>query len=175
MLGVARLAGKLAARHGLDANKARTAGMLHDLARLYTAQRLIDECEARGMHIDAFERAHPIVLHARLGAEIARERFGIEDESILSAIALHTTAGPSMSRLDEVVYLADGLEPGRSFAEREELERLAFTDLDAAMAATLQASIDFLKRRGAAVAPQTIEALAVYERRRGTADMRRTA
>ena len=72
-----RLADRLAARHGEDTRKARTAGMLHDLARLYSAERLIEECERRGMPIDAFERAHPIVLHARLGAEIARERFGV--------------------------------------------------------------------------------------------------
>lgn len=137
--------------------------MLHDLARLYSAQRLTEECERREMPIDAFERAHPIVLHARLGAEIARERFGIDDEAVLSAIRKHTVAAADMSRLDELVYLADGLEPGRNFAERAALERLAFRDLDAAMLGTLRASIEFLRARGAAVAPQTLAALTVYE------------
>ena len=82
--------------------------MLHDLARLYPAQRLLDECERREMPIDAFERAHPIVLHARLGAEIARERFGIDDEAVLSPIRKHTTAAARMSRS----ILADSLYAG---------------------------------------------------------------
>jgi len=160
---VARLADRLAARHGEDPRKARLAGMLHDLARLYSAQRLVEECDRREMPIDAFERAHPIVLHARLGAEIARERFGVDDEAVLSAIRKHTVAAARMSRLDELVYLADGLEPGRKFPERAALERLAFRDVDAAMLGTLRASIEFLQARGAAVAPQTFAALAVYE------------
>lgn len=165
MVGVARLADRLAAHYGEDARKARTAGMLHDLARLYSAQRLLDECERREMPVDAFERAHPIVLHARLGAELARERFGIDDEAVLSPIRKHTVAAADMSRLDELVYLADGLEPGRNFPERAALERLAFRDVDAAMLETLRASIAFLESRGAGVAPQTFAAVAVYEAR----------
>jgi predicted HD superfamily hydrolase involved in NAD metabolism len=166
VVGVARLADRLAAHHGEDSAKARLAGMLHDFARLYSAERLIAECELREMPIDAFERAHPIVLHARLGAELVRERCGIDDEAVLSAIRKHTVAAPQMSRLDELVYLADGLEPGRTFAQRADLERLAFSDVDAAMLGTLHASIAFLEDRGAAVAPQTLAALAVYEKRR---------
>ena len=73
------------------------------------------------------------------------------------------TAAARMSRLDELVYLADGLEPGRNFPERAALERLAFEDVAAAMLGTLRASIAFLESRGAAVAPQTLAALAVYE------------
>ncbi len=64
--------------------------MLHDLARLYSTSRLIDECELRGMPIDAFERENPIVLHARLGAAIAQEGFGVHDPQVLSAIEKHT-------------------------------------------------------------------------------------
>src|SRR5690348_5912023 len=76
---VAQLAEELAELHGVDRRAAWTAGMLHDLARLYPAERLIAECEARNMAISAFEREHPVVLHARLGAELARERFEITD------------------------------------------------------------------------------------------------
>ncbi len=102
--------------------RARVAGLLHDLARLYDAQRLLGECEQRGLTIEPFERRNPIVLHARLGAELARERFGIDDPAVLSAIARHTVAAADMSRLDAIVYLADGLEPERDFPERAALE-----------------------------------------------------
>ena len=162
---VARLADRVAQRHGEDALRARVAGLVHDIARLYGPDRLIAECDARGMPIDAFERRNPIVLHAPLGAEIARESFGIDDVSILDAIRRHTLAGPRMSRLDTIVYLADALEPGRIFEKREAFEALAFRDLEGAMTAVLRSTIAYLRGRGLAAAPQTMAALASFEAR----------
>ena len=83
---MARLADRLAQAHGEDASRARLAGLLHDVARLYAEPVLLAECAARNMPIDAFERRYPVVLHARLGAELAREQFGIDDELLLNAI-----------------------------------------------------------------------------------------
>jgi predicted HD superfamily hydrolase involved in NAD metabolism len=168
-LGVARLAARLARRHGADPDRARLAGMLHDLARLYPAERLIAECEARGLPIDPFERENPTVLHARLGAELARERFGVEDAAVLSAIRKHTLASASMSRLDAILYLADSLEPGRSFAERPQLERIAMRDLDAAMRAVLESTLAYLGARGLKVAPATAAAVERYAKEKSTA------
>jgi predicted HD superfamily hydrolase involved in NAD metabolism len=159
---VARMAGRLAAVHDLDAHRARLAGMLHDLARLYPAERLLRECAERGMPISAFERANPVVLHARLGAELAREHFGVDDPDVLSAIRKHTVADAVMSPLDAVVYLADGLEPGREFADRAALAALALRDLDAAMRASLVSSITYLERCNLTVAPETRAAARTY-------------
>ncbi|HEY0383843.1 MAG TPA: bis(5'-nucleosyl)-tetraphosphatase (symmetrical) YqeK [Candidatus Elarobacter sp.] len=158
VLRVARMAEALARAHGIDRPRARIAGLLHDLARLYPAERLLHDCAERGMAIDAFERANPVVLHARLGAELARERFGVDDPAVLSAIRKHTLGDAVMSPLDKVVYLADGLEPGRGFAGRAALAALAFRDLDAALRAVLASSIAYLRDRGLAIAPQTLAA-----------------
>ncbi|MHB8146393.1 MAG: bis(5'-nucleosyl)-tetraphosphatase (symmetrical) YqeK, partial [Vulcanimicrobiaceae bacterium] len=159
---VARCAELLAQRHALDTGKARLAGMLHDLARLYPAQRLVRECEARGMALDAFEREHPLVLHARLAAAIAFEAFGVRDESVLDAISKHTVAAASMSPLDCVIYLADGLEPERDFPERAAYWALAQENLTAAMRATLASSLTYLHRKGIPVAPQTAAAARAF-------------
>ena len=159
---VARSAGVLAQRHGVDAHKARLAGLLHDLARLYTAARLLGECEKRGLRIDGFERAHPVLLHARLGAALAREQFGIDDPSVLSAIEKHTTAAGEMSPLDCVVYLADSLEPARKFAERPMLWQIALFDLAPAMRETLALAIRRHERKGRAPAPPTLAAAALF-------------
>jgi predicted HD superfamily hydrolase involved in NAD metabolism len=163
VLRVARLARRLARAHGVDADLALTAGLLHDLARLYSGPELLAQCAARGLAIDAFERANPIVLHARLGAELARERYGIADPSVLSAIRKHTVGAAAMSELDRVVYLADGLEPGRDFPERGALERLAFDDLASATLAVLRSSASYLRAHRLAVAPQTIAALNQFD------------
>ncbi|MDP9025292.1 MAG: bis(5'-nucleosyl)-tetraphosphatase (symmetrical) YqeK [Candidatus Eremiobacteraeota bacterium] len=164
---VARCAELLAQHHGLDSRKAQLAGMLHDLARLYSTSRLIAECEARHMTIDAFERQNPIVLHARLGASIAQEAFGVHDLEILSAIEKHTVGAPNMSPLDCVLYLADGLEPGRSFPDRKALWELAKIDLSGAMSATLANTVRYLEAKGLPVSPQTAAAAAVFPDRPG--------
>ncbi|MEO6834858.1 MAG: bis(5'-nucleosyl)-tetraphosphatase (symmetrical) YqeK [Candidatus Tumulicola sp.] len=155
---VARCADVLAQCHGLDASKARLAGMLHDLARLYAPARLIAECDRRGMPIDEFERANPVVLHARLGAAIASEAFDVRDADVLSAIEKHTTAAGEMSPLDCTIYLADGLEPGRDFPERAALWHLATHDIENAMRATLLHTFHYLSQKGIPVAPQTVAA-----------------
>jgi predicted HD superfamily hydrolase involved in NAD metabolism len=162
VMRVARMAEQLAAAHGVDPLRARVAGLLHDLARLYPAERLLRECAERGMAIGDFERANPIVLHARLGAELARERFGVDDPAVLSAIRKHTVADRVMTPLDVVVYLADGLEPGRTFPERPVLAALAFHDLDGAMRALLLSSIAYLSARGLTAAPETLAAARRY-------------
>lgn len=114
------------------------------------------------MEIDAFERANPVVLHARLGAAIARESFGVRDDAVLAAIAKHTVGDAAMTPLDCVVYLADGLEPERDFPERAEHWALAQADLAAAMRATLASSLAYLHRKGIPVAPQTTAAARAF-------------
>ncbi len=147
---VARCAALLAQRHGLDSRKARLAGLLHDLARLYSNDRLIAESEARGLPVGTREREHPVLLHAPLGAAIAREKFGIEDDAVLSAIAKHTTGEGEMSPLDCAVYLADSLEPDRSFPERAALWELALRDLTEATRETVRLSAERRARKAAA-------------------------
>lgn len=161
-LRVARFAVRLAGRYGEDTGRARLAGMLHDLARLFPPEVLLAESRARGLAIDDFDREHPRVLHARLGAELAREQFGVDDERVLSAIRAHTLGSSSMSRLDAIIYLADSLEPGRDFVERTQLEHLAFQDLDAAMRATLLQTVAHYGASGRSVAPATAAALELF-------------
>ncbi len=159
---VARCAELLAQRHGVDTRKARIAGMLHDLARLYAPARLLAECEARALPIAPFERAHPTLLHARLGAALARERFGIEDAEVLSAIEKHTTGAARMSPLDCAVYLADGLEPERAYPERAQLWDLALRDLPAAMRSMLRLALRHSARKGVSPAPPALEAAEAF-------------
>ncbi len=162
ILRVARTAERLARAHGGDPERARIAGMLHDLARLYPGERLVRECRERGIPAGAFERANPVVLHAPLGAELARTEFGVTDEAVLSAIRKHTVAAATMSPLDEILYLADGLEPGRDFAGRAELLALAFTDLAAAMRASLAATLAYQRSRDLTPAPDLLAAIDHY-------------
>ena len=116
----------------------------------------------RDMRISTFERENPIVLHARLGAELAKEDFGVTDPQVLSAIAKHTVADAIMSPLDCVVYLADGLEPSRDYPERHAFWQLALCDLDAAMKAVIGNSLIYLAQKGIPAAPETLDAARTF-------------
>lgn len=152
----------LARIHGADPGKARIAGMLHDLARLYSAERLLAECERHGVEIDEFARENPIVLHAPLSARLAHDEFGVTDPAILSAIAKHTLGDGEMGTLDCILYLADALEPGRDYRSRAETAALAERDLKAAMHATIASSLRYLTQRHLPLAPQTAAAMKTF-------------
>lgn len=169
---VARMSENLARMHGADPKKARIAGMLHDLARLYSAQRLLRESEEHGVPVDDYARTHPTVLHAPLSAALARTMFGIDDPQVLSAISKHTLGAGEMSALDCILYLADGLEPGRDYPERAELAALARRDLAAAMRATIRSSLRYLKQRHLPIAPQTAAAMHTFGLEAGTPEAR---
>jgi predicted HD superfamily hydrolase involved in NAD metabolism len=159
---VARSADILAQLHGVDPYKARLAAMLHDLARLYSTTELLAECERRGMPIDEFERRNPIVLHARLGAALAREMFDVYDLDVLSAIEKHTLGAAEMAPLDCVIYLADALEPGRDYANRATIWNLARGDLRVAMSAAIADTLVYLAAQGREPAPQTLAMQQVF-------------
>ena len=73
------------------------------------------------------------LLHAHAGKVIAEKQFGINDADILHSIELHTTGGESMSVLDKVLFVADFIEPGRTFKGVDECRRLVLQDLDTAV------------------------------------------
>jgi predicted HD superfamily hydrolase involved in NAD metabolism len=157
VLGVARTAEKLAHRYGASRAKARVAGVLHDCARHWEADALLAYAREHHLPISADERAAPVLLHAKIGADIARREFGVSDADTLAAIETHTVAVPGMSDLQKILFLADTFEPSRGFASRAALEAMAMSSLDAGMLACLKASIEYLLGRDIPIAPSTVE------------------
>jgi predicted HD superfamily hydrolase involved in NAD metabolism len=113
VLRVERMAIALAKDHDLDTDKAAQAGLMHDLAKYFKPQLLLEMARREGLPLDPVDELTPHLLHADVGAIVAREQFGIQDPEILSAIADHTLGRPGMGLLSCVVFLADSLEPGR--------------------------------------------------------------
>jgi len=98
------------------------------------------------------------------GAAVARDRFGVPLE-IENAIRWHTTGKPDMTTLEKVLYMADYIEPSRDFDGVDELRRLAYTDLDAAMVLGLKMSLEDLKAGGITPHENTVQALNWYQGR----------
>jgi len=113
ILGVEQMSAELARHHQLNVEKARTAGLMHDLAKCFKPKKLLQMARNKGQEVDPVCEANPHLLHAAVSAIVAQEQFGIQDEEVLQAIASHTLGYPGMSKLSCVVFLADTIEPGR--------------------------------------------------------------
>ena len=113
ILRVEQMAVQLAGHHGVSREKAARAGLMHDLAKYFKPQRLLEIAKTEGLELDPVLETTPHLLHADVSAIIARDTFGVKDEEVLQAIANHTLGRPGMSLLSCIVFLADSIEPGR--------------------------------------------------------------
>ena len=157
-LGVCSEAVKLAEMYGEDHDKAYFAGLLHDCAKGCSKGEQIELCKKFGVELDEAALACPAVIHAPLGAEIARREFGIKDEEILDAIRYHTVARAGMTELDKIIYVADMIEPMRDYDGVDELRELAYKNLDKAVLEALKQSIRFNLEKNSVIHPNTLEA-----------------
>ncbi len=156
----------LAMHWGEDPDTAAIAGILHDITKNMDKDKQLLLCEKYGIILDNYEVENPALLHARTGAALSRELFGISDE-IYEAIRWHTTGKPDMSRLEEIIYLADFTEPTRDFEGVDVLRELSFENLDDAMALGLSMSLGEIRARGGEPFGDTLEAYLWYTSERG--------
>jgi predicted HD superfamily hydrolase involved in NAD metabolism len=156
-LGVSQTAAGLAVRFGEDVAKAKLAGLLHDCARSIPSNNLLQMAKTFAIVVNDVECCQPVLLHAPLGACLAKKDYGVDDPQILKAIALHTTGGRDLSNLEKIIYLADFIEPSRNFPGVDKLRSLALDDLDAAMLAAYDQSLHYVIEQGVLIHPATVE------------------
>jgi predicted HD superfamily hydrolase involved in NAD metabolism len=111
ILRVVDEAERLAAIHGLDRDAARIAALGHDVLRAHSNERLLRIAAEQGYALDPSERMAPILLHGPLAVPILRERYGVVDRDVLAAVAGHTTARAGMTPLEQLLFVADKIEP----------------------------------------------------------------
>lgn len=150
-LGVCKAAVKLAEIFGEDVKKAYTAALLHDIAKNIPKDEMYEMCEKNAVALDEFEKEHPVLVHAKLGAYIAKSEFGICDEDIINAIKWHTLGRCEMSRLEKIIFVADMIEEGRHFPEVDKIRKEAFKNLDRALYMALDSTICFNEEKGSDV------------------------
>lgn len=178
-IGVRDTAVGLAERYGCSTEKAEIAALLHDVARDLPEGELLRIAEGRiaegriagGGEGDAPVPREllyqPIVLHARVGAIIARTRFGIRDPEILRSIEVHTTAAAGMGLLDRIIFVADYVEPGRTMEDVDAVRALVEYDLDGAVLLVLKSVFRFLLEAERYIISDSIEAYNEIILRRG--------
>jgi predicted HD superfamily hydrolase involved in NAD metabolism len=157
ILRVEQMAIELAVNYQQDVTKAATSGLMHDLAKYFPPQKLLEIARKEKLEVDYVMESAPHLLHADVSAIIARDTFGVEDEEVLQAIANHTLGRPSMSLLSCIVFLADSLEPGRGDTpELENLRVISRENIDRAVWKTSDYSLKFLIESHCLIHPRTI-------------------
>lgn len=157
-LGVAETAEILARRFGADPQRARLAGLLHDIARDFADDEMLRRAKAAQLQVSEYGFAMPLLLHGLVAAVMAREEYGVADPEILQAIAVHTVGSEYMSQLDKVLFVADKIEPNRRHGSVQEIRRQAETDLDAALLSCLDESIRYALKIGCLLHPTSVKA-----------------
>lgn len=160
---VANWCGELARIYGADEDKAYLAGLLHDVARTYTNDQLVEIVQEKQLPVDEASLAQPILLHGPVGAEMAKELFGIEDKEILDAIVEHTTAGAAMPIINQLLFLADMTEPNRDWSGVSKAREIARTDKDRATFLCLDNKIKWLTQYQRNIHPKAFVARDYYK------------
>ncbi|WP_318615110.1 bis(5'-nucleosyl)-tetraphosphatase (symmetrical) YqeK [Sporosarcina sp. YIM B06819] len=156
VLRVAETAKSLAKKHQISIDQAEQAALFHDIAKCMDKADLQLALERGHENTQLFSYHHEL-WHAPVGAMIARDEFGMEDEDVLNAIRYHTTGRSNMSMLEKLIYVADMIEPGRSFPGVERLRQLAEESLENAMEACIYQSVQFLVNKRVPVFPDSID------------------
>ena len=157
VLGTEQEAIRLAERYGADVEKARVAALLHDCTKRLDMEEQLALCRQYGIRLDALEQQALKLLHAKTGAAIARDVFGVDDE-IYRAIWWHTTGHAGMTLLEKIMYLADYIEPSRDFPGVDKLRAVCYKDLDEGLLMGLEMTIEEMTSMGNPVHHATIEA-----------------
>lgn len=148
---------RLAEIYGCCREKAELASLLHDVARdipVEMMQKLLSENDVCKEDMDIYADNY-LLLHAKAGKIIAKQKFGIKDRDVLSSIELHTTGGASMTLLNKVVFVADFIEPERKFKGVEKARELSFLSLEETVLYIYKFLLKRLLRKGLFICQNT--------------------
>ena len=129
-LGAMETARKLALKWGADADRAQIAGLLHDITKNMPDAEQLEMMKKSGVPLTEEVLACPFIWHSYTSAYYVRDVLGINDGEIFGGIYYHTTGKKGMTLFEKVIYIADLVEPNRTYPDAKRLYDLAFSDLD---------------------------------------------
>lgn len=119
-LGVMQMMGELAAIYNLNETAALTAGILHDIAKEFTPDDLIQWADKNNIALRNEYDKMPLFLHGPIGACYSAQKFEMRNGIVLDAISRHSYFGEGVSLSSSFCWclrLADLLEPSRNWEE----------------------------------------------------------
>ena len=151
-----------------DREKLAFAALLHDITKSFTPEEHEAFAQSRRLCLPGANTDSPKTLHAVTGAYMAEELFPDDvDDTVFSAIRWHTTGKADMTLTEKLMYLADYIEPTRTFPDCVKLReyfysRIGEDDKNAVLDDTLILSFDMtvteLIESGQPIHPDTVAA-----------------
>lgn len=160
-LNVAYAADRLAGEYCEDTQRAYLAGLVHDICKEddpENLKRLILECE----DMTNAELSSEKLWHAPAGSRFIQSEFGISDRDVINAVRFHTIGRAGMSKIEEIVYLADLISEDRDYKDVEKMRKLAFSDFDRAMFEAVSYSIANVMKKHGFIPTYSLEAYNQY-------------
>ena len=157
-ISVMNMAEELARIYGVDVVDAKIAGLLHDNAKEMSEEEMLKYAEKNNIEVTEFERLNTKILHGKIGADIARKKYGIS-EQIAKAIEYHTTTNPEMDILAKIIYISDKIELTRKIEafELDAERKLAKEDLDKTLLLIIDNTTKYLIDNNKMIAVESIE------------------
>ncbi len=161
-LNVASEALRLAQAWGENGDTAYLAGLLHDCCKERTRAEMLNLLEDSDIIKDpVFMQSFP-VWHGFAAAIYIQRELSVLNAQIIDAVRYHTTGRGGMTRIEEIVYLADLISADRDFPGVEALKAKAHRAIEAAMLEALAFSLQKLLKSGAPVLADTLNAYNRY-------------
>jgi len=151
---------ELAERFGADVEKARLAGLLHDIMKNVEHENMLQFIEDSGIILMYADRCAPPVWHAIAGEAYIRRELLIDDPDLLNAIRYHTTGRAGMSLLEKVVYLADLTSAERDYGDVKKTRKIVDRSLEEGMLYSMKFVLTDLVKKGKVLHP---DSLACYD------------
>ena len=160
-IGVSKTAKKLAELNQYDEDKAALAGFIHDYAKQVSVEEYREVIKTKGFDQDLLSWNRSI-WHGIVGTYFIQRDLKITDTEILTAVRRHTTADVEMTTLDKIVFMADYIEPGRSFPGVEEARKITYANIDKGVGYQLAHTLEFLIEKRNKIYPRTLDAYNVW-------------
>ena len=157
-LNVSAEAVRYAEKYGGDVEKARLAGLLHDVTKETDFDTQLQIIENGGIMLTELEKRSPKLWHAISGACYVRDVIGIDDEDIFNAIRFHTTARAGMSQLEKIIFPADFTSAERDYPDIDVIREHAEHSIEEGMLYGIKFTISRLVGRGDLVSPDALSA-----------------
>lgn len=162
-LNVASVSRDLAEIYNVDLNKAYVAGLLHDIAKEFSEEE--NRYYLKQYHLPRvlLNAKYKKILHSYIGSCYVKDVYNM-DEDVVNAIKYHTTASPKMDMLAKIVFVADKIDPNKTYPGIEEERRLAYINIDAALKLCLENNINKLKSNGKKPHRNTLKTLKMLKK-----------
>ena len=155
---VAQEAARLAQQYGADVEKARLAGILHDIMKDTPPEQQLKILQDSGILLTKTQRHNRKLWHALAGAAYLQQTLQVKDGDIVEAVRCHTSGKKDMSLLEKVLFVADYISADREYPGVERMRQAAYRSLEEAIVEGVLFTVQELMGQRLPVAADSVEA-----------------